>query len=98
MPGSCSSCARHTRLRCAARAPDVARRLGNANLEVLAWRSCEDTGLEHALENKAGDFIFIAPGIPHEVFNLSGAEPVVAIVARSDASEWEHIVPFERPL
>ena len=25
-------------------------------------------------------------------------EPVVAVVARSDASEWEHIVPFERPV
>lgn len=49
------------------------------------------------LENEAGDFIFIAPGVPHEVFNLSAADPVVAIVARSDASEWENIVPFERP-
>ena len=46
----------------------------------------------------AGDFIFIAPGVPHEVFNLSASEPVVAIVARSDASEWENIVPFERPV
>ena len=34
--------------------------------------------------------------IPHEVFNLSDTEPVVAIVARSDASEWEHIIPFTR--
>jgi uncharacterized RmlC-like cupin family protein len=54
--------------------------------------------LEYALENEAGDFIFIAPGVPHEVFNLSDDEPVVAIVARSDASEWENIVPFERPV
>ena len=53
--------------------------------------------LEHALENAAGDFIFIAPGVPHEVFNLSASKPVVAIVARSDASEWENIVPFQRP-
>src|SRR3979409_2397330 len=50
--------------------------------------------LEHALENEAGDFIFIAPGVPHEVFNVSDTEQVVAIVARSDASEWENIVPF----
>jgi len=35
--------------------------------------------------------------VPHEVFNLSDTEPVVAVVARSDASEWEHIVPFTRP-
>jgi len=53
--------------------------------------------LEHALENGPGDFIFIEPGVPHEVFNMSQTEPVVAVVARSDASEWENIVPFERP-
>jgi uncharacterized RmlC-like cupin family protein len=48
------------------------------------------------LDNEAGDFIFIEPGIPHEVRNLSETEPVVAVVARSDASEWEHIIPYER--
>ena len=52
--------------------------------------------LEHQVDNVAGDFIFIEPGVPHEVFNLSDAEPVVAVVARSDASEWEHIIPYER--
>ncbi len=69
-------------------------------LYILEGRVRHEYGprLEHALENEAGDFIFIAPGIPHEVFNLSDAEPVVAIVARSDASEWENIVPFERPV
>ena len=54
-------------------------------------------GLRESIDNEAGDFIFIAPGVPHEVFNLSDSEPVVAVVARSDASEWEHIVPYERP-
>jgi uncharacterized RmlC-like cupin family protein len=53
--------------------------------------------LELAVENQAGDFIFIEPGVPHEVFNLSKTEPVVAVVARSDATEWEHIIPYERP-
>jgi uncharacterized RmlC-like cupin family protein len=48
------------------------------------------------IDNEAGDFIFIAPGIPHEVRNLSETEPVVAVVARSDAAEWEHIIPYER--
>ena len=47
-------------------------------------------------DNEAGDFIFIEPGIPHEVLNLSATEPVVAVVARSDASEWENIVNYER--
>lgn len=55
-------------------------------------------GLRHTLDNQAGDFIFIEPGVPHEVYNLSDTEPVVAVVARSDPSEWEHIVgyPSER--
>jgi len=48
--------------------------------------------LKHQVDNIAGDFIFIEPGVPHEVCNLSATEPVVAVVARSDASEWEHIV------
>ena len=48
------------------------------------------------MENKAGDFIFIEPGVPHEVFNMSDTEPVVAVVARSDASEWENIVDYDR--
>ena len=54
-------------------------------------------GLTQVIENQAGDFIYIEPGIPHEVFNVSDTEPVVAVVARSDASEWEHIVPYQRP-
>src|ERR1700730_8237123 len=41
-------------------------------------------GLKSVVENEAGDFIFIEPGVPHEVFNLSQTEPVVAVVARSD--------------
>ena len=54
--------------------------------------------LEKTLENGAGDFIFIEPGVPHEVFNMSDTEPVVAVVARSDAREWENIIDFERPV
>jgi uncharacterized RmlC-like cupin family protein len=53
-------------------------------------------GLRKVVDNQAGDFIYIEPGVPHEVFNLSDTEPVVAVVARSDATEWEHIVPYDR--
>jgi uncharacterized RmlC-like cupin family protein len=53
-------------------------------------------GLTRSVDNHAGDFIYIEPGVPHEVFNLSQTEPVVAVVARSDASEWENIVPYDR--
>jgi uncharacterized RmlC-like cupin family protein len=53
-------------------------------------------GLRQSIENQAGDFIYIEPGVPHEVFNISDTEPVVAVVARSDASEWENIVNYDR--
>jgi uncharacterized RmlC-like cupin family protein len=68
-------------------------------LYILAGRVRHEygEGLKQVVENTAGDFIFIEPGVPHEVFNLSDTEPVVAVVARSDASEWEHIIPFTRP-
>jgi uncharacterized RmlC-like cupin family protein len=57
--------------------------------------------LRYAVEHQAGDFIFIEPGVPHEVLNLSDAEPVVAVVARSSAAEWDAIVEYpsrRRPL
>ena len=53
-------------------------------------------GLTEVVENQAGDFIFIEPGVPHEVFNMSDRDPVVAVVARSDASEWQNIIPYSR--
>ena len=53
-------------------------------------------GLKKTVENQAGDFICIEPGVPHEVFNMSDTEPVVAVVARSDASEWENIISYDR--
>jgi uncharacterized RmlC-like cupin family protein len=68
-------------------------------LYILAGRVRHEygDGLTQSIENEAGDFLFIAPGVPHEVFNLSQTEPVVAVVARSDADEWEHIVDYVRP-
>src|SRR5829696_5337158 len=38
--------------------------------------------LSLSVENTAGDFIYIEPGIPHEVCNMSSTEPVIAVVAR----------------
>lgn len=52
--------------------------------------------LRQSIVNTAGDLIFIEPGVPHEVFNVSTTEPVVAVVARSDSSEWSHIVVYDR--
>src|SRR5438105_15890121 len=53
-------------------------------------------GCKQSIENEAGDFIYIKPGVPHEVFNMSDTEPVVAFVARSSADEWDNIIPIER--
>jgi uncharacterized RmlC-like cupin family protein len=53
-------------------------------------------GLKQVIENEAGDFIYIKPGVPHEVFNMSETEPVVAFVARSSADEWDNIIPYDR--
>ena len=53
-------------------------------------------GCKKIVENEAGDFIYIKPGVPHEVFNMSDTEPVVAFVARSSADEWDNIVPYDR--
>ena len=67
-------------------------------LYILAGRVRHEYGekLVHSVENTAGDFIYIEPGVPHEVFNVSDTEPVVAVVARSDASEWQNIVNYDR--
>ncbi|GAB4125936.1 MAG: hypothetical protein Fur005_23000 [Roseiflexaceae bacterium] len=50
-------------------------------------------GLQHEVINEAGDFIYIKPGVPHEVFNI-GDEPLIAFVARSAADEWDKIVNY----
>jgi len=67
-------------------------------LYIVSGRVRHEFGdhLRQSLENAAGDFIFIEPGVPHEVFNMSDTEPVVAVVARSDASEWSNIVSYDR--
>jgi len=49
--------------------------------------------LAESVINEAGDFIYIKPGVPHEVFNI-GDEPLVAFVARSAADEWDRIVDY----
>ena len=50
-------------------------------------------GLGQEIINQAGDFIYIKPGVPHEVYNI-GDEPLIAFVARSAADEWDKIVDY----
>lgn len=65
-------------------------------LFILQGRVRHEYGpnLEFTVEHTAGDFIFIEPGVPHEVFNVSDSEPVVAVVARSAADEWDKIIDY----
>lgn len=67
-------------------------------LYILEGRVRHDygEGLHQRVEHEAGDFIFIAPGVAHEVYNMSDTEPVVAVVARSTPDEWDRIVPYSR--
>ena len=65
-------------------------------LYILEGRVRHEYGpdLRYAVEHQAGDFIYIEPGVPHEVLNLSDTDPVVAVVARSSAAEWDDIVDY----
>ena len=49
-------------------------------------------GLKQSVVNEAGDFIFVPPDLPHQPVNLSDTEPAIAIVARNDPEEQEHVI------
>ena len=65
-------------------------------LYILEGRVRHEYGpdLKFSVDHAAGDFIFIEPGVPHEVLNLSETDPVVAVVSRSSAAEWDDIVDY----
>ena len=64
-------------------------------LFILQGKVRHDYGpdLIYSVEHEAGDFIYIEPGLPHEVFNI-GDEPLMAVVARSAADEWDKIIDY----
>ena len=66
-------------------------------LYIVQGKVCHEygEGLKQVVENEGGDFIYIEPGVPHEVYNMSNTEPVVAVVARSAADEWDKIVNYD---
>lgn len=53
--------------------------------------------LEHEVVSKAGEFLFVPPGVPHEAINLSTTQPARAIVARNDPHEQDKVQAFARP-
>tara|TARA_B100000686_G_scaffold313382_1_gene358679 strand:+ start:275 stop:670 length:396 start_codon:yes stop_codon:yes gene_type:complete len=48
--------------------------------------------LKESCVTRAGDFIFIPPGLPHKPINMSDTEPAMAIVSRNDPDEIENVV------
>jgi uncharacterized RmlC-like cupin family protein len=48
--------------------------------------------LEHRLVLRAGDFVFIAPGVMHQPRNASMTGTVRAVVARNTPAEQESVV------
>jgi uncharacterized RmlC-like cupin family protein len=52
-------------------------------------------GLRESVICEQGDFIFIAPDVPHQPVNLSGTDPALALVARNDPNEQESVVPYD---
>ena len=62
---------------------------------VISGRAVHHWGdrLQHSMETVAGDFLFVAPGVPHYPENPYD-EPVIAVVARNDPDEQEHVIPF----
>jgi len=51
--------------------------------------------LEHLMEARAGDYIYIPAGVPHQPCNPNDV-PVRAVIARTDPKEQESIVLIER--
>jgi uncharacterized RmlC-like cupin family protein len=52
-------------------------------------------GLRQSVISEPGDFLFIPADVPHQPVNLSATEPAMAVVARNDADEEEHVVLYD---
>jgi len=53
--------------------------------------------LEHEVVSRAGEFLFVPPGVPHEAINLSATEPARAVVARNHPAEQDRVEPYVPP-
>lgn len=50
--------------------------------------------LEQEVVSRAGEFLFIPAGVPHEAINLSDTNPARAVIARNDAAEQDKVEPY----
>ena len=53
--------------------------------------------LEHEVVSRAGEFLFVPPGVPHEAISLSNTEPARAVVARNHPAEQDLVQPYVPP-
>ena len=51
-------------------------------------------GLDLVMRVKAGDFVYIPAGVPHQPYNPTGS-PVRAVIARTDPNEQESVVMLD---
>lgn len=63
---------------------------------VLEGTVCTRWGpsLEHEVISRAGEFLFVPPGVPHEAINLSTEFPARAVVARNHPAEQDFVEPY----
>lgn len=52
-------------------------------------------GLRERVVSGPGEFLYIAPDVPHQARNLSDTEPAMGIVARNDANEQERVILYD---
>ena len=50
--------------------------------------------LKKSVLRQEGDFILIKPDVPHQPVNLSATESALALVARNDSNEQEHVITY----
>ena len=48
--------------------------------------------LQHHVTARAGEFLYMPPGVPHLPYNLSQSEPVTAVIARTDPNDQESVI------
>ena len=53
-------------------------------------------GLAKSAIVEAGNFLYIGPNVWHQPINLSATEDALAIVARNDPDEQEHVILYEK--
>ena len=53
--------------------------------------------LEQHLTVKAGDYLYIPAGMPHQPYNPSETETAIAILARTDPNEQESVILVPEP-